>query len=61
MSTRNSRIRFEPDDLPTIIEYDPDKDDSRRRIYLLRSTRAGKLLLTRPEFVPRDDLDRDNK
>lgn len=60
MSTKNSKLRFEPDDLPKIIEFAPPHPAG-RRIYLLRSTRAGKLLLTRPEFVPRDDLDRDNK
>ena len=54
--SKANKILFRPADLPLIVEYAPDGADAHRRVYLLRSTRAGKLLLTRPEFVPRDGL-----
>ena len=60
MSSKDHTIRFNPDDLPKIIEYAPPHPAS-RRVYVPRSTRAGRLLLCRPEFIVRDENDSSNK
>jgi hypothetical protein len=49
MLSKTNTIRVEPDDLPMLIEFTRG-GMSACRTYVLRATRAGKLLLNKPEF-----------